>query len=108
MKSIERKDLARIMKALVSAYHKREETEVGDTWWRVGVMGHIRSLHPFYPETSYFELFQQFLWRLAPVACVLAVALTVTIIKMDFFSDYELAKIFVSDPKDFILLAMNN
>ena len=108
MKSIERKDLARIMKTLASAYHKREETEAGDTWWRVGVMGHIRTLQPFYPETSYFEFFQQFLWRLAPVACVLAVALTVTIIKMDFFSDYELAKIFVNDPKDFILLAMNN
>jgi len=108
MKSIKRKDLARVLKALASAYFRREKAEVGDTWWEARVMGHIRNLQPFYLRTSYFELYQQFLWRLAPVACVLAVALAVVIVRMDFFSDYELAKIFVSDPKDFIVLAMNN
>jgi hypothetical protein len=36
------------------------------------------------------------------------VTLAVLILRMDFFSDYELAKIFISDPKDFIVLAMNN
>jgi hypothetical protein len=108
MKSIKRKDIARIMAALVPAHYAREKAEVSDIWWKAGVMGHIRNLTPFYSEAGYLEFFQQFLWRLAPVACVLAVALTFTIVKMDFFPDYELAKIFVSDPKDFMLLAMNN
>jgi hypothetical protein len=107
MKFIKRKDIARIMAAFVPAYYAREKAEVSDMW-KAGVMRHIRNLSPSYFEAGYLELFQQFLWRLAPVACVLAVALTVTIVKMDFFPDYELAKIFVSDPKDFMLLAMNN
>lgn len=108
MESINKKDLARVLKALSSAYFRREKAEVADTWLEAGVMGHIRSLDPFYLRTSYFEFFQQFLWRLSPVACVLAVTLAVLILRMDFFSDYELAKIFISDPKDFIVLAMNN
>jgi hypothetical protein len=108
MESIEIKDLAKIFKALSSAYSRRENAEVGGTWWEARVMGHIRSLDTFYPTMSYIELYQQFLWRLVPVACLLALALVVLIVRMDFISDYELAKIFTSDPKDFIALAMNN
>jgi hypothetical protein len=107
MKSIPKKDLAKIMRALAAAYNKRDRAEIGDMWKR-RVMGHIRSLGPLYLKTGYFELFQQSLWRLTPVACLLSVVLIVAIAKMDFFSDYEIAKIFISDPKDFILLAMNN
>jgi len=108
MESIENKDLAKIFKALSSAYSRREDVEVGGTWWETRVMGHIRSLDTFYPTTNYIELYQQFLWRLAPVAFLLALTLAVLIVRMDFTSDYELAKIFTSDPQDFIVLAMNN
>lgn len=108
MKSIEREDLARVFKAFSSAYSKREDAEVGGTWWEARVMGHIRSLDTSYPAMSYIELYQQFLWRLAPVACLLALTLVVLIVRMDFISDYELAQIFASDPQDFIVLAMNN
>ena len=107
MKYIRKKDFAKIRQALAAAYSKRDGAEVGDMWKR-RVMGHIQSLGPFYFKTGYFELFQQSLWRLAPVACLLSVILIVAIAKMDFFSDYEIAKIFISEPKDFILLAMNN
>jgi hypothetical protein len=108
MESIEIKDLAKIFKALASAYSRREDAEVGGTWWETRVMGHIRSLDTLYPTMSYIELYQQFLWRLVPVAFLLSLALVVLIARMDFISDYELAKIFTSDPKDFIVLAMNN
>jgi hypothetical protein len=108
MESIKRKDLAKIFKALASAYFKREDAEVGGTLWESRVMGHIEGHDMFYPQTSYIELYQQFLWRFAPVACLLAVTLVLLIVRMDFISDYELAKIFTSDPQDFIMLAMNN
>jgi len=108
MESIEIKDLAKIFKALASVYSRREDAEVGGTWWEARVMGHIRSLDTLYPTMSYIELYQQFLWRLVPVAFLLSLALVVLIARMDFISDYELAKIFTSDPKDFIVLAMNN
>ena len=108
MESIKRKDLSKIFKAFASAYSKREEAEVGGTWWEARVMGHIRSLDTFYPTMSYIELYQQFLWRLAPVALLLALTLAVLLVRTDFISDYELAKMFTSDPQDFIVLAMNN
>jgi len=108
MGPIKRKDLKKVLKVWGSAYFRRETAEVGDTWWEARVMGHIRNLNPSYLRTSYFEIFQPFLWRLVPVACFLAVALAVIIVRMDFISDYELAKMFVSDPKDLIVLAMNN
>ena len=107
MKSIRKKDLAKIRQALAIAYNKSDEAGVGDMW-KVRVMGHIQRLGPLDLKTGYLEVFQQFLWRLAPVACLLVVILIVTIAKMDFFSDYEIAKIFISDPGNFILLAMNN
>jgi hypothetical protein len=108
MESIERKALAKIFKALSSAYSRRGDAEISGTWWEARVMGHVRSLDTFYPTMSYIELYQQFLWRLVPVAFLLALTLAVLIVRMDFISDYELAKIFTSDPKDFIVLAMNN
>jgi hypothetical protein len=108
MKSIKRKNLEKVLKAWGSAYFRREKVEVRDMWLEARVMGHIRNFNPSYLSTSYFELYQRFLWRLTPIACVLAVALAVIIIRMDFISDYELAKMFVSDPKDLIVLAMNN
>jgi hypothetical protein len=108
MKSIKRKNLEKVLKVWGSAYFRREKVEVRDTWLEARVMGHIRNLDSFYLRASYFEIFQPFLWRLIPVACFLAVTLAVIIVNMDFLSDYELAKIIVSDPTDFIVLAMNN
>jgi hypothetical protein len=108
MKAIQKRDFERVLNALRSAYFSRESAEVGDMWLEARVMGHIRNLDPFYSRTGYFEVFQPFLWRLAPLACVLAVTLAVIMLNMDFLSDYELAKIIVSDPTDFIVLAMNN
>lgn len=107
MKSIQKKDLNKIRQALAMAYHERKQARVGGMW-EVRVMGHIQSLVPPSIKIGYFELFQQFLWRLAPVVSLLVIILIVTIAKIDFFSDYEIAKIFISEPKDFILLAMNN
>lgn len=107
MKSIKRKDISKVREALALAYHEKVKVEVDDKW-KVRVMGHIQSLGPLSPHISYFELYQRFVWRLAPVACVLLVALSVAIAKMDFFSDYELAKIFTVDPADVILMAWYN
>ena len=106
MNNINKDYLARLRETLRAAHHDKEKAQVGETW-RVRTMGHIMDLGPLYFKAGYFELFNRFLWKLAPVTCGLAVALAVTLSRMDVFSGYELARLFINRPADFILLAMN-
>lgn len=105
MKTINKEQIARVMKAFSLAYKEKERVETGDMW-QARVMGHILSLDPLYFRTGYFELFQQFVWKLTPVTFVLVGVLGVALLKMDFFSDYELTKAFVSNSSDLVTLAM--
>ena len=93
------RDHLKIRKALAAAYREKEKVVAGELW-QTSVMGHIRRLGPLYPASSYLEFFERFLWRLAPVACVLILILAVIFIHMDFLSEYEMAKIFFDDPAD--------
>lgn len=105
MKFIKEEYLSRIMQAFRAAYHEKEKSETGDLF-RVRVMGHVLSLDPLTPQTAYLELFQQLLWKLAPVTCILVIILGLVIAKMDFIESYELAKSFIDDPADFVLLTL--
>jgi hypothetical protein len=102
MKSIKKEYHFKIKKALAAAYREKEKAAVGELW-QTRVMGRIRRLGPLYPATSYLEFFERFLWRLAPVACVLILILAAIFIHMDFISEYEMAKIFFDDPADISL-----
>jgi hypothetical protein len=105
MESIDKEQLEKAIKALTSAYYAKEKREVGDQW-QSRVMGNVLSMGPIFSKTGYFELFQQFVWRLTPVTFVLVGLLSLALIKMDFFSDYELTKAFVSNSTDLVTLAM--
>jgi hypothetical protein len=105
MKTINREQLAKVLKAFTRAYSSKEQVETGDMW-QSRVMGHILSMDPLYSRMGYFELFQQFVWKLTPVTFVLVGVLGVALIKMDFFSDYELTKAFVNNSADLVTLAM--
>jgi len=105
MEFIDKKQLAKVMKALSLAYNAKEKMEVGDLW-QARVMGHVLSMDPLYAKTSYLELLQQFVWKLTPVTFVLVGLLGMALIKMDFFSDYEFTKAFVSNSSDLVTLAM--
>jgi hypothetical protein len=105
MKSIDKEHFAKAIKAFAMTYNNKEKLEIGDMW-QTRVMGHVLSMGPLYAKTGYFELFQQFVWKLTPVTFVLIGLLCVALVKMDFFSDYELTKSFVSNSSDLVTLAM--
>lgn len=107
MKSIKKEDHIKLRKAFTAAYREKEKAEVGELW-QTRVMDHIRSLSSLCPVTSYLELFERFVWRLAPIACVLVLVLGAALVKLDFVSDYEIAKMFIEDPADWSLLAILN
>ncbi|MFC1884830.1 hypothetical protein ACFL2O_08670 [Thermodesulfobacteriota bacterium] len=92
----------KIMNALISVYGDRERATVGDGW-QGRVMASIRRLNDVKPRLAFLDAFEGLVWRFAPVAAVLIVLLTVGIGQLDFFSDFELAKILSFESADFSL-----
>lgn len=107
MKSIKKDDLDKIKNALILIYQKKDEKKISDQWHRK-VMEHIISMGSPCIDAGYFAVFQQFVWKLVPVTCILVMILGLIISRIDFFTSYELSKIFVNDPSDFILLTLLN
>jgi len=98
-----KKDSAKLKELLIRAYHGREKPE-GDELWQMRVMSHIRSLGPMSSREKYFMLFEQSVWRLAPVTCLLILVLAAFLFRLDFIPDYEMAKLFIDDPLEFIFV----
>jgi hypothetical protein len=95
-----RNDHTKLKKLLMRAYREKEKPK-GDELWQMRVMSHIRSLGPVSSRRRYFMLFEQSVWRLAPVTCLLILVLAVFLTKLDFIPDYELVKLFMDDPVEF-------
>jgi hypothetical protein len=49
-------------------------------------------------------LFEQSIWRLAPVTCLLILTLVAFLLTLDFMPDYEMARLFVNDQIRFTLV----
>jgi hypothetical protein len=105
MKTIKHEDHVKLRKALASAYQGKENAEVGDLW-QVKIMEHIRNIEPFYTQPSYLDLFQQLVWKLAPVACALVFILGIILSQVNFMPDFEMAKMFLEDPANYSLFAL--
>ncbi len=97
-----KKDQEKLKKTLTAAYYEKEKTAVNKRW-QIRVMSHVRDLGPLNVKTNFLELFEGFVWKFAPVVCLLILALTIILTKLDFVSDYEIAKAFMEDPLDFSL-----
>jgi len=102
MKSI-KGDYTKLKELFIRAYHEKEKPEVNELWQR-RVMSHIRSLGPVSSRRRYFMLFEESVWRLVPVTCLLIVILVAFLIKLDLIPDYEMAKLFIDDPVESIFL----
>ena len=92
----------KLKKTLTAAYYAKEKAAVNEHW-QIRVMSRVRSLSPLNAKTNYLELFERFVWKFAPVACLLTLVLAIILTKLDFVSDYEIAKAFMEDPLDFSL-----
>ena len=95
-----KKDYSKLKELFIRAYHEKEKHEV-DELWQMRVMSHLRSLGPISSRRRYFMLFEQSVWRLAPVTCLLILVLVALLIELDFIPDYELVKLFIDDPVEF-------
>lgn len=81
------------------AYKERDKQSGKlDEQWQERVMSCIRTLGLPPAQPSFFFLFEQLVWRLAPVACLLILFLALFIQKLGLVPEYEMTKIFVQEP----------
>lgn len=92
----------KLKKALMTAYHAKEKADVNEGW-QMKVMNRIRGLGPLSGQTDSFAFFGQTVWRFAPAACVLIIALTFFLVKSDFIPEYELINALTSNPAEFTI-----
>ncbi|MBN2539034.1 MAG: hypothetical protein JXB09_03180 [Deltaproteobacteria bacterium] len=90
-------NMTKIRKALSTAYRENETVHAGE-FWETRVMGHIRSLGAPASPANFSALFGRFVWRTAPVACLMIVALTVALVNLDYTPEYEMTATFMTDP----------
>lgn len=107
MKQMDEKDFEKIINAFRSVYHEREKVHVGSDW-QSNAMKLIRKDGGAYLQMGFFNTFQQLVWRLVPVSCILVMLLGILISQTNFLSDYEMAKIFISDPSDLSFISLYN
>ena len=89
--------MTKIREALGTAYREKEQFATDDLW-ETRVMGHVRSLGAPVSPPRFSMLFGRFVWRLAPVACLLIIALTAGLVNLDYAPEYEITTAFMTDP----------
>ena len=87
---------------LRQAYRAREHAEVG-TRWRMSLMARVREIGPLRPKAAFLPAFEQFVWRLAPVLCVLVLVLAAVFIGTEIASWEDPVQLFVSGAEESIV-----
>ena len=86
----------KIKKALAAAWDKPSDFRESRTW-QADTMRKIRHIGPLNSNPGYFQQFGQNIWRLAPVACILIIALTAMVIQTDFIPQDAVLAVFDYD-----------
>lgn len=96
----------KIEKVLKAVYRKRgtakADTPALNPMWRANALRKIRTL-PIDPPL--FWLFQQYIWRLAPVACILILAMGLWLIQGGLNPELDMAALALDNPVGVHLLA---
>jgi hypothetical protein len=77
-----------LKKALQEVHFARERDDAGKSW-QFEVMRRVRQARPFRPATVFWPAFENVVWRLAPVCCLLVFVLAVLFMNMDLDPAYD-------------------
>jgi hypothetical protein len=91
-----------IKKALAAAWDKPSDFRESRTW-QADTMRQIRQIGSLAGNPGYFLQFGQNIWRLAPVACILIIALTAMVIQADFIPQDAVLTVFDYDLEELTL-----
>ena len=85
------------------AHQEKEKVEIGDQW-RQEVMGRIRNLGPIEEKPNFLLMFEQLVWRLAPVTCLLVLVLTLLLSSVSFTPEYEAVRLLMNGTEELTLV----
>jgi bacteriocin-like protein len=105
MKIMNEKELNNVIGAFKTAHREKEKVHVRESL-KTEIMNHIRDGIMDDERAGFLDLFQQFVWRLAPVTCVIALLLGILLSRIDTLSDYELVKLFINNPSDMSFISL--
>lgn len=96
----------KIEKALKAVYRQRGEAAPPslDPRWRADILRQIRTLRPD-TDPPVLWLFQQYIWRLAPVACALILAMGLWMMQTGLNPELDLVALFLDNPVSINLIA---
>jgi lipopolysaccharide export LptBFGC system permease protein LptF len=92
----------KIEKLLRQAYMARENMEV-DARWERELMERVRKIGPLRPEAPFLPAFEEFVWRLAPVFCMLVFVLFAVFIGTEIASHEDPIQLFLSGAEESML-----
>ena len=91
-----------LKKILREAYLEKEHAEISEQW-QIDAMQRIKNLRPLQSGPSFVMLFEQFVWRLTPVTCLLIIVVAIIFLKLGFFPDYDLLTLFINNAEELSL-----
>ena len=97
-----RYEFDRLIEVFRRVHSERRNAGVKDGWQRQ-VMRHIRNLDPAEYRSNFLTLFEEFIWRLSPVACVLLIAMAIILMQTDFTPDNEIFSLFLNNSDEITL-----
>ncbi len=100
MTDLNEKDFSKVQQALSFAYREKDETAIGDAWQN-RVMARVRNSATRTSQFGFKAAFEQYFWRLTPVATLALLALGYIISQqISSFSDYETARVLMGNTWD--------
>ena len=81
------------------AREEKENIVIGDQW-QEAVMRRIREFGPIEAKPGFLLMFEQFVWRLAPLVCLLILGLTVLFSSVNFTPGYEAIQLLMNGSEE--------
>ncbi|MEW6668532.1 MAG: hypothetical protein AB1512_25245 [Thermodesulfobacteriota bacterium] len=78
-----------LRKAFRDAYWAKEEQGTLRDGWKGRIMSRIRRVGPLKPAAGFWPAFEHVVWRLAPISCLLVLALGALFASTDFDLAYD-------------------
>ncbi len=107
MKTTGKKEFNKVLGLFKEVHRDKERLPVSDKW-QANAMRLVRNDAGTRLQTDFFDIFQGFVWKLAPVSCILVLLLGFLMIHTNTLSDFEMAKIFINDPSDLSFISLYN
>ena len=70
------------------------------------IMERIRKLGTLQPVPSFLEMLESFVWRLAPIVCLLILLLTAVSLAVDFTSSHDVFQVLMNGREELTLVQL--